>query len=145
MDLVEEAIYLDFYGTDFYMWVDAGIRHRLFREQDKFKLYPDPKKIEEMRGIRILCRSFPQENDLNLKCFYKSHQHRFGAGVIAGEKNKIRKFNELMRFTLDEALSLNLIDSEQSLHTVCYLRNKDLFELIISEDWYYHFDYYLPK
>jgi len=93
MDLVEESIDLDFYGTDFYMWVDAGIRHRLFREEDKFKLYPNPKKIEDIQGVRILCRSFPQESDLNLKYFYKSHINRFGAGVIVGEKNKIRKFN----------------------------------------------------
>ena len=47
-----------------------------------------------------------------------------------------------MNDIVDEALSNNLIDSEQSLHCVCYLRNIEMFDLIYNEDWYYHFDMY---
>ena len=72
----------------------------------------------------MLCRIKPNENDLHIDKFYKSHQNRFGAGVIIGNKNDILIFNEKMDDILIEALDRNLIDSEQSLHTICYLRNK---------------------
>lgn len=143
MFLVEDAIDKNFYNTDYYMWLDASIRHNHFKPEDKFKLYPNPSKINDVSGIRILCRIQPEESDLDIKSFYKSHKNRFGAGVIVGEKNQIKEFNIKMNDVLEEALFNNLIDSEQSLHTVCYLRNKDMFELIYNDDWYYHFDYYL--
>jgi protein YibB len=143
MFLVEEAIDNNYFNTEHFMWVDAGIRHHSFRPEDKFKLYPNPSKIEDIKGIRILCRVKPEESDLDIKTFYRSHINRFGAGVIVGKKEDIKTFNVKMDEILEEALSNNLIDSEQSLHTVCYLRNKDMFELIHNEDWYYHFDYYL--
>ncbi len=143
MFLVEDAIDKNFYNTDYYMWLDGGIRHTTFRPEDKFKLYPNPLKINDISGIRILCRFRPEESDLDIKSFYKSHKNRFGAGVIVGKKEHIKEFNTKINDILEEALDNNLIDSEQSLHTVCYLRNRDMFELIYNNEWYYHFDYYL--
>lgn len=143
MWLVEDAIKNNYYNTDYYMWVDAGIKHSKFRESDKGIIYPNISKINDIKGIRILCRTPPQENDLNIKKFYRSHINRFGAGVILGNKTNIIQFNEKMDGVIEEALNNNLIDSEQSLHTVCYLRNKDMFELIYNNDWYYHFDLYI--
>lgn len=143
MSLVEEAIDKNFYNTDYYMWLDAGIRHDKFRTEDRFKVYPNPEKINDINGIRILCRFKPEDSDLDIKSFYKSHKNRFGAAVIVGKKEHIKEFNIKMNEVLQEALDNNLIDSEQSLHTVCYLRNRYMFELIYNNDWYYHFDYYL--
>lgn len=142
MFLVEEAINYNFYNTDYFMWLDGGIRHKKFRNEDIGRLYPNPEKIKDINGIRILCRIPPKESDLNIKQFYKLHQNRFGAGVIVGHKDKIKRFNNKMDEIFTEALDNNLIDSEQSMHAVCYLRNRELFELIYNEDWYYHFDYY---
>ena len=143
MFLVEDAIDRDLYTTDYYMWLDAGIRQSSFRPEDNFKLYPNPSKINDISGIRILCRTQPEESDLDIKSFYKSHKNRFGAGVIVGKKDHIKEFNIKMNDILEEALLNNLIDSEQSFHTVCYLRNKEMFDLIYNQDWFYHFDYYL--
>jgi protein YibB len=143
MFLVEDAIDKNFYNTEYYMWLDAGIRHSSFRPEDNFKLYPNPLKVNDINGIRILCRFRPEESDLDIKSFYKSHKNRFGAAVIVGKKEYIKEFNIKVNDILEEALLNNLIDSEQSLHAICYLRNKDMFELIYNKDWYYHFDYYL--
>ena len=93
MFLVEEAIKYDFYKTEYYMWLDGGILHRKFNSENIGRFYPDPKKIFNVNGIRILCRFQPQESDLDIKKFYKSHQNRFGAGVILGKKIDIINFN----------------------------------------------------
>jgi len=143
MGLVEDAITRNFYDTEKYMWLDAGIRQHLFKSEDRGKKFPNPSKIDDIKGIRILCRIPPKEKDLNIKEFYKSHQNRFGAGVIVGKSDDILKFNLKIDDIMEEALSNNLIDSEQSLHCICYLRNKEMFELIYNSDWYYHFDMYL--
>ena len=66
MFLVEDAIKKNYYNTDKYMWLDAGIRHQHFIESDRGMIYPSPTEIDKVDKIRILCRISPTLDDLNL-------------------------------------------------------------------------------
>lgn len=142
MHLVQEAIDNNYFNTEYYMWMDGGIRHNKFKPEQKNAIYPNNDKLLNIKGIRMLCRILPTDDDLKIDKFYKSHQNRFGAGVILGNIKNITKFNSLMDEILLNAIDNNLIDSEQSMHVICYLQNKELFDLVYNTDWYYHFDYY---
>lgn len=143
LDLINNAIEKNPFDTEYFMWVDGGMCHQLFKPEHKNAIFPKNKKLAEINDkIFLLCRSEPCGSDLNVHTFYKSHINRFGAGVIAGKRASFKQFQQLFDKNLNYAIEQNLIDSEQSIFTVCYLQQKDLFLLLRDTEWYalfYHF------
>ena len=140
--LLEEAMKENKFDSDYYIWLDAGICHTHFNVLHRNIIYPSNKINELGEKVRLLCRSTPREEDLNIENFYKSHQNRFGAGVIVMHKNIIESFNNKLDAIIDEAISKNLIDSEQSLYNTLFLRNPDMFDNVHSTDWFHLFKIY---
>lgn len=130
--LMFKAIQLDYFGTDFFAWIDFGLHTHIFKEE-----YINTKLFENNiipKKIKILCRSIPQKEDLNINHFFKSHTNRFAAGLITGSKENFVKFFNYQNDIIKEALSLNVVDCEQSLYAVIYLKYPELFELYYG-DW----------
>jgi protein YibB len=140
--LMEDVMNENIYNSEYFIWVDAGICHNHFNPNHLNINFPSNKINEVGENIRILCRITPTQNDLNLEHFYKSHQNRFGAGVIIAHKNVLKQFNYEMDKTIEEALNKNLIDSEQSFFNTIFLRQPNLFNIVYNQDWYHLFKIY---
>jgi protein YibB len=138
--IVCEVIKENLFKSNYFMWVDAGICHQHFPETLLNAYYPNDEKIKILddNRIRLLCRSLPEQRDLNLEWFFKSHTNRFGAGCIPGTSEAFNWFDEKCTEVLERALNKNLIDCEQSVFAIVYLENKDKIEAY-QADWYDNF------
>lgn len=143
IDLVNQVIKKNPFNTEYFMWLDGGICHQTFKTEHLNAFFPKNQNLTQIKDkIFLLCRSEPCDEDLNIQHFYKSHVNRFGAGVIIGKERPFKQFQTIFDNNLNYALQNNLIDSEQSIYTICYLKHKDLFLLMRDNDWYalfYHF------
>ena len=126
LDLVMKAINLNPFNTKHFGWIDFGTHVHMLAE--KFINKPIVKLPIEDK-IRLLCRSLPQKSDLNIKFFFKSHCNRFAATFITGSSENFKFFYEEQDKIINEAINLNVVDCEQSLHSVIYLRFPEKFSL----------------
>jgi len=137
IDLINLAIDENIFKTDYFMWLDAGMCHDHFKQEHINAFFPKNNKLSQVENkIFLLCRAEPSAEDLNIQHFFKSHNNRLCAAVIVGKKEPFKTFQHMFNENLDIALQQDLIDSEQSFFTVCFLKNKDLFLLKYSTDWY---------
>lgn len=131
LDLIMNSINLNPFNSTHYGWIDFGLhKHCLSEQFINNQLVKSP--IEDK--IRLLCRSKPETSDLNIIKFFKSHCNRFAGGFMTGSINNFKIFYEEQDKLIKEAMLLNVVDCEQSLHAVIYLRHPELFSLYFG-DW----------
>ena len=141
IDMMYEEVFANHFGSDVFVWLDSGFRAQLFKQEHIGRRFPSNNiNSFDLSKFTILCRSRPQGSDLDIRRFYKSHINRFGAGVLVGGANAIKEIKQKLDIEFDVALKHNLIDSEQSLLAVAYLKNPELFNLY-DGDWWSLFDY----
>lgn len=129
------------FNTPYFCWVDAGVCYSQFPQRLYGSRFPVDNKIADAcsdNKIHILCRSSPQESDLDLHHFFKAHINRLAAVCVFGWKHLFSEFDRKQTELLERALSMNLIDCEQSLWAVIYLENRHLIHAYMG-DWYDNF------
>lgn len=131
LDLVKRAIELNPFNTNHFGWLDFGTHPHMLSEQ--FINNPIVKSPVEDK-IRLLCRSLPQKQDLDICNFFKSHRNRFAATFMTASIKNFMFFYEEQDKLINEAMLLNVVDCEQSLHAVIYLRYPEFFSLYYG-DW----------
>jgi protein YibB len=140
IDLVCEEIERNIFGSEAFLWLDAGMKADKFLLEQKYKKFPNEKiNLFDAAKFTILCRSIPQVEDLNINVFYKSHINRLAAGIMFGNGEIYKDIKTHFDAEYYNAIDKNLIDSEQSILTVVYLKNKEKFNLYYG-DWYALFD-----
>ncbi len=111
------------FQTSHFVWLDFGIRVKVLRQQwlnkPLFSHIPDK--------IKLLCRSYPTSADLEIEKFYKSHLNRLAGTVITGSADSFKRFNAYFTHEVQIALNKGLVDSDQSLFTVIFLKHPELF------------------
>lgn len=124
IQFVNDASIINYFNTDYFMWLDAGVYHMNNREDLLGKKFPTINLSEEK--MYFLHIDEPKESDLDLERFYKGHNVRIIGTSWLGHKNAINKFTLEYENLIEESLSKNLMDQDQSFFTVCYLRNKHI-------------------
>jgi len=124
IQFVNDASIINYFNTDYFMWLDAGVYHMNNRVDLLGKKFPTINLNEEK--MYFLHIDEPKESDLDLERFYKGHNVRIIGTSWLGHKNAINKFTLEYENLIEESLSKNLMDQDQSFFTVCYLRNKHI-------------------
>ena len=125
VDFLREAIKLNPFNSSHFCWLDFGLG-------DYANIHRFPTKIDDK--VKILCRSIPQESDLNRVIMAKSHRNRFAGGFITGNKEYLSEFIVEVEKEFTRFLDLNVVDCDQTIYSNVYLQNKHLFELYYG-DW----------
>jgi protein YibB len=118
------------FNTDHFVWLDFGVYDHGLRDEflgkQLFSTVPD--------RIKILCRSIPRQEDLDINTFFKSNVNRLAGTMLTGHRDYFIKFNNCLIEEIEYALSKNVVDCDQSFFAIAYLKHPDLFELYYG-DW----------
>jgi protein YibB len=128
---VENSVNNDYFNTELHCWMDSGIYHHTFPNEFKFKKYPS-KNIGLLQDNKIhqFYRIHPMDSDLNKLTYYCAPDDvRIVGAWFGGTKNSMLKHSELIKKVVDDSISENVISDDQNIYTICYLENKNLFNL----------------
>ena len=125
IDLLYQAMELDPFASTHFCWLDFGIG-------DYAKIEQFPMKFNDK--IKVLCRSVPQDSDLDRVRMCKSHRNRFAGGFITGRRDYLLGFILAVDQEMNKCLNLNVVDCDQTMYSNVYLQNKDKFDLYFG-DW----------
>jgi hypothetical protein len=114
------------------MWLDFGIHEHMFPDKYLNTLLFDG--VLKTDKVRMMYRSLPQQCDLDIASFFKAHRNRLTAPMICGGKENIFRLYEYEQGVIQDALDLHVVDCEQSVHAVVYLRHPEIFDLFPG-DW----------
>jgi len=125
---VKEAILLNYFNTENFIWVDFGIRHI-------FKLSNNEEFINKINNLQYkVYDNIRIGNIWNLDIAYSINIYKdiawyFAGGVFGGNKNNLIKFSELMRSKCIEIMTKkNTIMWEVNIWYLIYIENRDLFD-----------------
>lgn len=125
---IKEAIELDLYKSDQFVWVDFGIRHVFNCNDDEFR-----SKIERLCNKlydKVRIASIWDLNVQSSKDCYTMIMWYFAGGVFGGSKDKLLLFADLMK-----KMCLNIIESkgtlmwEVNVWYLIYQENIGLFDI----------------
>jgi hypothetical protein len=123
---IKEAIQINYFNNDNYIWIDFGIRHVFNCSDSEFIDKIDNIKSKKYYKIRIA-----NIWDLNAT-FHGDHYTKilwyFAGGVFGGHKDNLLIFSEKMK---DKCIQIiedkNIIMWEVNIWYFIYMENKDLF------------------
>jgi len=128
---VKEAIEINHFHSDNFMWIDFGIRH-VFRCDDSFTKYIENLNNKQYNKIRIASIWNPEVN-ININ-IYKDIAWYFAGGVFGGNSESLILFSEKMR---EQCLKIiterKEIMWEVNIWYLIYKDNKHLFDFYQSD------------
>lgn len=129
---LKKSIESDFFNSSHYIWLDFGVHpHMLTDDFLNKKLFEDDSIRSE---ISFMCLSIPSVSDLNIKKYYKSHTVRLAGTMFTGNKENFLLLHDYMQIEIQECIKNNVIDSDQALFNVIYLKHPEKFKLWFG-DW----------
>lgn len=131
VDLVNIAINMNHFNSSHFVWLDFGVHpHMLHDNYLNKSLLGDNINSEK---LRFLCRNTPTPDLLDIKKFYKSHCNYFAGTMFTGGIENLKKLREYFNYEIDDCIKNNVVDCDQSLFTVAYLKHPDDFELYYGD------------
>jgi hypothetical protein len=125
---VKEAILLNYFKTENFIWVDFGIRHIFSGTDDAFIEKINDLNSKIYRGVRIGA-IWNVNNRFNID-IYKDIAWYFAGGVFGGNANSLVKFSELMKDKcIDIMTNKNTIMWEVNIWYLIYAENQDIFDV----------------
>lgn len=129
VQFVKKAIAENYFGTDHYMWIDAGVFHMNNRVDLIGRKFPRHQKFLDDKMHFIFIEDFSDEIVNDLEKFYKGHNVKIIGTTWMGHKDSILKFADSYENLLEESLNSSMMDQDQSFLTVTYLKNKEICNL----------------
>lgn len=132
---VKESIKKNYFNTDLFMWMDAGLS-RFFDEKDLDNPYPSSNGIQSMLDNKdkvVVQTSMSYYPDLVYadKCnedYFWDARTWVMAGLWGGGKNPLNKFCDLIDEVLQQKMIFNhVINNEQNAMAYVYKNYPDLF------------------
>ena len=121
INLVEKAKELDPFGSEFFMWVDAGIYQYREKKPDLSTPYPNQDKLKKIPKDKFIFSTSEFENFEENKVHDNNYYHYISGGCFIMHKNIINLFAELYRTYMRKYLSqYNWINTEQKILTHIY-------------------------
>jgi hypothetical protein len=124
---IKEAINLNYFKTEQFIWVDFGIRHVFNCDNDSYINLLESLNYKNYENIRI-------GNIWNLQLLYSNNIYKdiiwyFAGGVFGGNKEKLLIFSDLMKKKCLQIISQEkTIMWEVNIWYLIYLENKELFD-----------------
>lgn len=137
VSFLEEAIQLNPFNSDYFMWMDAGFLHGKFPEERMNKVYPDQEKIKILDDNRVHFLCLSKEEDACLDSFFSSRVTLAGS-MFAGRKEPLLKFKKICLNVVEEFLAANAMNDDQTIYAYAYAKDKQLFNLY-QGDWFENF------
>lgn len=131
-NFLKKAIEINPFNSKKFVWNDIGS----LREKLKILSYPNYEKISSDK-LDIVCLKIPPEKE------YFSNEVHFSGSIFGGTKEIIMELCEKYYKIFEEYSSKNLfIGCDQQLISTLYIRNKENFNLVHSNDWFFLYKYY---
>lgn len=134
MEWVRAAIKKDPFGTNYFLWMDAGYGHgldRRFRYRGVVnRVWPSPKKNHRMADTVLVLATGLHVRHLSHTEMMTSHNHVVAGGIWGGDRQKLLVFFDLFQEELSTTLEHNLLDDEQSVMSVVYVKHPELFTTV---------------
>ena len=125
---VKEAILLNHFKTENFIWVDFGIRHVFSGTDDDFIEKINALNSKMYSGVRIGA-IWNLNSRFNIDV-YKDIAWYFAGGVFGGNANSLIKFSELMKDKcIDIMTNKNTIMWEVNIWYLIYTENQDIFDV----------------
>lgn len=137
---VEKASDENYFNTDYYLWVDAGLS-RFFYDIDLNQEYPGNSAKESLEQIKdnILIQVFLSyyPDLVNAKVLSEEYlldnRSYIMGGMFGSSKNSIKKLCPLVDDILEKMLSDNIVNNEQIALGYLYKKHQDLFVEFFNE------------
>jgi hypothetical protein len=119
--------------NEFICWCDCGyFKSILHNNPDEFpNSYLDINKFN-LNKLNFCLRNEIVEKDSDMIYTLINAPETFTGSFFAGSKEMMLKLHELYHICLNELYENNISDDDQHVYLRCYLKNKELFELFIS-------------
>lgn len=124
---IRQAIGLNYFNTDQFVWVDFGIRHVFASDDDNYINILESLNDKKYENVRI-GNIWNLQHGYNVN-IYKDITWYFAGGVFGGNKDKLLMFTDLMKEKCLQIISQEkTIMWEVNIWFLIYLYNKELFE-----------------
>lgn len=131
---VKQAIELNLFNSDNFIWLDFGIRYIFKCDDDEFTKHIERLKETSYNAIRVASvwrkfgRTYYNENP------YSDVIWHFGGGVFGGNKDKLIQFAELTKdMCIKTIIEKNTIMWEVNIWYLIYKENPNMFEFYDCE------------
>lgn len=128
--LVMKTIENNPFNSTHFVWLDFGIHIHMLKDE----MLNKPLLTKVSDKMKFLCRSQPCCQDLDIVRFYKSHTNRFAGTMFTGSGANFRMFDKYLEEEIQDCLNKKVVDCDQSLFSVTYLKHPEIFELY-NGDW----------
>jgi protein YibB len=128
---VEQTIRSNPFNTDYHCWMDAGIYQGRFPKEFIGMKFPN-KKVEVLGDGKIhqFYRVFPKDRDINKISYYSEIDDvRIVGAWFGGNKKSLIEYARIINKVIDDSVEEGVISDDQNIYTICYLENKDIFNL----------------
>lgn len=141
MFFVKDAIELNPFGSENFIWADAGGLREDIRNY-KGVVWPSQEKFDKLDKDKILMFSHHQNISILVRRDHAMSQMRYIQGTsFFLTKNSIDRLITLFDKTTFDCLNKGYIGSDEKIFDFCYLDDPDLFQLEVST-WREYYDRY---
>jgi len=131
---MRRAIERDPFGTRYFVWMDAGLGHGLHR-RIRYRgvinrVWPSPAKNHRMENTILVLGTGLDLQHLSPTEMITGHLHVLGGTMWGGDRETLPVFFERYREELSWALERNLLDDDQSIMSIVYVKHPELFTVI---------------
>lgn len=137
ISFVEEVVLNNPFGTDYFMWMDAGFSHGKFPCEIRDLTYPNPEKIKLLDDDKIHFLSLCGEHEMELDSYF-SPRVTLAGSMFAGKAKSLLKFKQVCFSVIEEFLDHGAMNDDQTIYAFAYMRNKNLFNLY-RDNWFGNF------
>ena len=125
--MLQRALQINPFSSDFFCWIDAGICIYRNKKPPKLK-FPNINKLNDLpKNKLIYSSSSPKFDNKNFKTgHFHLHHHISGTSYIL-HKNIIDDFTNLYSDYLDKLIDKNNIWTDQVIWTFIFKDNRDKF------------------
>jgi len=132
---IKQAIELNHFNTEQFVWVDFGIRHVFNCDDDSYISIVESLNDKTYENVRI-ASIWNLQNVYNLN-IWKDIIWHFAGGVFGGNKDKLLVFADLMKEKCLQIISQEkTIMWEVNVWYLIYLENKELFDAYFCDHNY---------
>ncbi len=123
--LVLKTIKENPFNSSHFVWLDFGIPYFILKDP----MLNKPLLSDIADKIKLLCLTYPLQEDLDIQTFFKSDPIRFSGTMITGNMENFKLLSQYIEREVQFCLSQNLVGHEQALLCQIFLKHPELFEL----------------
>lgn len=139
VSFLEESIKNNWFGSNYFIWIDAGFYHKNFPQDYLFKIYPDTEKIKVLDDNKVHFLTLSDQIHLSS---YLDPRVSITGSMFAGKPKPLLEFKKLCFDTIEEFLNADAINDDQTIYAFAHQKNSSLFNLT-QGDWFHNFYYYI--